>query len=265
MTELWKEAPVISNLFRGGGVALDGSDYMTASSLTGQADSKLFTFSCWFYVDSSATGGAQGIFYSNDTTSGAGFIYLDTTDSRIYGRWRDASGGHGLQFYCTDVLSDDEWHHLLFSVDMADGPASRWVLDDTLLTNGSSSVVTPGFVAIQQFVNVAMDFTPSDGWAIGATPTGGNTFDGNLAEVWAAPGQYIDVSSESNRRKFIDVNGRPVILGNNGSKPTGTAPLAYTRIARNDNASDFATNRAGNGDFTITGTLALSAGEVKLP
>ena len=35
----------------------------------------------------------------------------------------------------------------------------------------------------------------------------------DLAEVWIAPGQYIDLSIESNRRKFITAGSKPVELG----------------------------------------------------
>lgn len=79
----------------------------------------------------------------------------------------------------------------------------------------------------------------------------GSNFVGDAADTWIAPGQFIDFSVEANRRKFIDVNGKPVDLGADGSTPTGTAPPMFF----SGNAAGFPTNKGTGGVFTLTGSL----------
>ncbi len=75
------------------------------------------------------------------------------------------------------------------------------------------------------------------------------TFD--TADMWIAPGQFIDFSVESNRRKFIDADGKPVDLGADGSTPTGTAPAIFF----SGDPLAFPTNKGTGGSFTLAGSL----------
>eukprot|EP00873_Tetraselmis_striata_P000202 jgi/Tetstr1/420466/TSEL_011579.t1 len=73
-----------------------------------------------------------------------------------------------------------------------------------------------------------------------------------LAEVYYSP-EYIDLSVEANRRKFISATGVPVSLGADGSLPTGNQPDIYlSGQAANWNAGK---NFGSAGDFTVNGTL----------
>jgi hypothetical protein len=72
-----------------------------------------------------------------------------------------------------------------------------------------------------------------------------------LAEVYINLAEYVDLSVEANRRKFISSAGKPVNLGASGSVPTGTAPIMYFKGP----ASAFPTNLGTGGNFTVTGTL----------
>ena len=80
-----------------------------------------------------------------------------------------------------------------------------------------------------------------------------SAFNGALAEVYFAPGQYLYFSIASNRRKFISRTGKPVHLGTTGMLPTGTAPLVYHHLDDAEAVANFATNRGTGGNFTITG------------
>lgn len=249
----------------GGGIlaaqaaTFDGSDYASAASLTGQADSKQLTVSVWLYIPSAAAGGAQGVLTM--VNSGiASYLYFDTTNSRFSGRFLNASGGAALEFYLTDPLADDRWHHVMFSVDLSDSGKQAWLLDGVLLTGGSSADLTPGRVAIQQYVDIEMDFTPSSGWETGGVNGGSNSMDGSLAELYFAPGGYIDLSSPLNQRKFL-IGDYPASLGAAGQLPTGSVPLIYL----SGDGATFANNKGGGGSFTLTGTLDDYAGKVKLP
>ena len=78
-----------------------------------------------------------------------------------------------------------------------------------------------------------------------------------MAEFYLNFGEYLDFSTESNRRLFSDASGNPVDIGLDGSGLTGSAPTAYFSVRSGDAAPDFATNRGSGGNTTITGTLDL--------
>ena len=71
-----------------------------------------------------------------------------------------------------------------------------------------------------------IDYDSTD-WAIGAFTDGNTKFNGAIADLYFAPGQFLDFSDVVNRRKFINADGTPVRLGPDGSYPTGTAPLIF--------------------------------------
>ena len=56
---------------------------------------------------------------------------------------------------------------------------------------------------------------------------------------------------EANRRKFIDVDGKPVDLGSDGSTPTGTVPLMFF----SGPTDDWHINKGSVGGFTETGAF----------
>lgn len=84
-----------------------------------------------------------------------------------------------------------------------------------------------------------------------AFPGPSDTFLGDMADFWFAPGQFIDFSIVGNRRKFITAGGAPVFLGATGELPTGTAPAVFFT----GGASSFGTNKGTGGTFATTGTL----------
>lgn len=95
-----------------------------------------------------------------------------------------------------------------------------------------------------------VDYTRTE-WAVGGRSDGANKLNGCLAEVFLDINEYIDLSIEANRRKFIDTNGKPVNLGVDGSIPFGSPPILYLA----NEASTFHTNLGTGGDFSVTGAL----------
>ena len=74
----------------------------------------------------------------------------------------------------------------------------------------------------------------------------------DLAEVWFAPGVFIDFSNPANRAKFHDGAGRPVSLGVDGSNPTGSPPLLYMHLDGGDiNPLDFLVDQTGDGTMHL--------------
>lgn len=76
--------------------------------------------------------------------------------------------------------------------------------------------------------------------------------NGCLADLYFAPGQYLDMSIAANRRKFIDASGYPVDLGADGSTPTGAAPAVFMHLSKTEAPNDFAINRGPGGNFVFT-------------
>jgi len=73
--------------------------------------------------------------------------------------------------------------------------------------------------------------------------------NGAISEFYFAPNQYLDLSVEANRRKFITADGKPADLGADGSTPTGTAPAIYLP----NRAALIGTNAGTGGNFTVNG------------
>ena len=146
-----------------------------------------------------------------------------------------------IYFYFWNII------HVLFSFNVALGSSGvREYINDADETAFGSSGNNNG------------EFTPGKwGWGRRYYDTG-SKINGEVADFWI-DNTYFDLDVEANRRKFIDANGKPVDLGADGSNPTGSAPWCFLSIADGEVASDWATNKTGNGDFTITGSLALGA------
>jgi len=138
------------------------------------------------------------------------------------------------------------WLHVLASWDIASAATHLYVND--------ADDKDPTVVA----TNDTIVYTDTN-FQVGAGGGSLNKVDGCLAEVYFAPGQYLDFSVTNNRRKFITSSLKPVYLGTNGAGPTGTAPAVYLHLDPSETVANFATNRGTGGDFTITGALAAGS------
>lgn len=202
----------------------DGSnDYMTRGvDLTGNADGKKGTFSCWFKL----TGG--------DSTTQRIFC----TQNQQLVIWRHAA--NQFKIYSANLFIETvatfivtgSWVHICACWDVST-PGARHIyvngLDDTVENT---------------FTDANIDYTDSN-HAIGAEVAGTNKFYGELCEV------YLNLSEYLNDPTKFASGGKPISLGATGSTPTGTAPIIYFR----DPYDSFETNRGTGGDFTVTGAL----------
>ena len=220
----------------------DGTnDYMLrGGALTGIADSKTGILSVWLRKD----GGDGSILriVSQATRQSTQLNTLSSNNFDIIGQ--NAAGTQILRLVTsTTYTAGATWLHILSSWNLAvAGSGSLYVndVDDKTETT---------------FTDDTIDYDGSTDWAIGASSGGLVPFNGCLAELYFAPGQYLDFSIVANRRRFISANGKPVWLGTNGAIPTGTAPIVYQRVADAAAVATFATNLGTGGNFSITGTL----------
>jgi hypothetical protein len=228
----------------------DGTnDYMTTgAALSGQAASKQGIFSCWFRMDN--TGG--DLLIGADLGADWEVFRARASSTQIIVAGNNVTSADGFNIVANMTVNTATWYHLLASWDISASSTTHLYVNDV---SEKDSATTP---------NLSTEYNLIDNWTAGAYEQdvafgGGNLWDGCLAEIYFAPGQYLDFSVEANRRKFISATGKPVSLGSSGSTPTGSTPLIYLHLDDAESVSNFATNRAGTGNFSITGALATCA------
>ncbi len=237
------------NMMGGGGgyradaVQFDGSnDYLTrGAELTGIADGKEGTFSCWVNF----TGGDAGTQVIIDSGVAATFAFLVLRSIgnkfRIHARNSTPADILFIETSSSWVIASG-WVHFLSSWKMDTGGARH------IYTNDSSDL------SVTTFTNDTIDYVRTGNWAIGAETDGTNKANADIADLWFDDA-YIDITVEANRRKFINPNGKPVNLGEAGQLPTGSSPLVFLSGA----TTGWETNLGTGGGFTENGALTGGA------
>lgn len=223
-----------------GDAYFDDFTYLTrGAGLNGAADSKLWTFSCWLRIDS----GLGGRLITGQTSVGgaAALTRIVQGGSGNFSMNGYNSAGVEICNLQSSVLPTDVWVHVMGSADMTDTGKRH------LYVNGVSDLAIVGV-----YTNDTIDFTYAD-WTIGAYGDGSSSFNGSIAEMWFAPGVYIDLSVAANRQKFISSTLHQVNLGDHGELPTGTPPLVYL----GNNSFNWEQNLGTGGDFEVNGNDLL--------
>jgi uncharacterized protein YaiE (UPF0345 family) len=228
----------------------DGTnDYLTRGSFTGQADSKLGILAVWFQLDTTASLQDLLSCVKADATLVLEFSLMRAAASGV-GIYLGDSTGTILQMNSSISLATGTWYNLLASWNVGSSLTHLYIND----IDRKSVAAGP--------VDRTVPMTTTQQWSVGSYAPfdgGGLKVDGGVAEVYFAPGQYLDFSVEANRRKFISALSKPVSLGATGSTPTGTAPLIYLHMDDGESANNFATNRTSAGNLTVTGALTTRA------
>ena len=203
------------------------TQYIRHASNTGWSNSKLVTGSFW--IKRGRTGVTERIINVQFNGGLAFGVQFNTSDQMLFqGRSVIASGVNDtIVATMTTTITDTNWHHVLFSFDMASTSNRHIYLDDsaasvTWSTYDNETIVfaTDGANAINQYAYAAR-LNQAD-----------VMFQGTLSEIWFNPTTYFDFSVESNRRKFRTSGGLPAALGATGNLPTGTAPIDYLADGR---------------------------------
>jgi uncharacterized protein (TIGR02217 family) len=207
----------------------------------------------------SVTNGSQGIFsgwfrfdefefnQNNllDNQNGTGFLTIHRNDNdNIRFDFYDADGDAYFGFESNSSFDDDsEWHHILCS----------W---DTNFESGSK--VAHLYIDGEDELNITDDDSDafdigyeSTNWFIGTDVYESYPFIGCMAEFYFAPNQFLDFSIASNRLKFRNAFDKPVLLGADGSYPTGVTPAIYLKNL----VLTFANNLGSGGNFSVNGQL----------
>ncbi len=218
----------------------DGSnDALTkASDYTAIADSKQWTASLWYKPGTTAT--------NMQLIHGVGAAYRITHEADDEIRF-SAENAAGSTIFSEDTntlfTNTSKWYHLLMSGDLA-VPISHVYVDDAddEKTGGTNTDDTMNFTA--------------GAHGVGSTSGAAGKLNGSLSEVWIDFGNYLDLTVEANRRKFITSGLKAVDLGSDGSKPTLSAPILYL----SNPFGTFEQNNGTGGDLSVTGELADATG-----
>jgi hypothetical protein len=200
-------APAASDYDGATNFALRGSD------LTGNADSKLLTFSVWFRVD-----GGDGLIRRLQDSQGTRFFFDLTATNTFRCRVRNVAGTTLLDFSTTSTfLAGVDWHSIQMSFDLE--AASQFV---SLAVDGvlETPTITTGPV------DDNVDWTRTE-HSIGATPAGANFWDGCVSQLYFNNAVALDMANPDNIRLFIDGDGNPEFLGASGSFPTNSTPIIF--------------------------------------
>lgn len=222
--------------YQANAVVFDGSnDYLNrGGNLTGAANSNFFTASFWMKRGGSTSedfyrcGGSKGI-----------IIVLSAGDIRV----TMVDTTQRLE-YTFAHETDSAWHHYFIAIDMSN-TGRRYAYIDGVAQSVTISTNSTDIIP----------FASATEHEVGGTSGGGATLNADLADVWIAPGQYIDPTVAANIRKFRSVAGKPVSLGLTGSNPTGTSPLIFF----SGETVSWHTNKGTGGGFTENGALTTAS------
>jgi len=210
--------------------SFDGSnDYLSRSSdLTGNTDSKTFTFSCLVYVGNSA---ATAYLYN----STGGKVVFSFTTSQLDINLKNTVGTTICLLRSTNISTGKiygTWVNLLVSVDLAASTSHVYINDNNLT------------LTTETLTNDNIDFTQSDHWIAGLQGITSNK--GRLSYLFLDY-TYRDLSIESNRRLFITADLKPSMDQKSLNPIIGMSMTDYTTAHIND----FGTG----GDFIQNGVL----------
>jgi len=222
------------------------NDYMLrGAGLTGASNSKSGIFSVWARFDGG--NGAQLNFMSQTVADAVLIARAVSGAIAIQGTNSAPTVILSIETASTGYVASATWYHMLAAWDLAVPGSGRIYVNDV------------SDYAENLYTNDTINYAGPTNFSVGASTAGAQKFNGCLAELYFAPGQYLDFSVVANRRKFISAGRRPIFLGTNGSLPTGTAPLIYKHLADAEAVANFATNRGTGGNFTITGILVTAS------
>jgi len=212
------------------GVSFDGTgDYLSRTSdLSGNADGGIFTFSAWFYPTEE-----NRVIYTSDGSGGVPTfkVLMDGNNLHVWG-WT-VSDSFILKGYTTSGnIRYNTFYHVNISVDLSNS-SKRWLYINDVAPSVTWQVYSSGNIG----------FT-SGRHGVAAFPTGGDKFGGRLAHVFLDY-TYRNLSTVSNRRLFIDSDGKP-------SDTIPSSPILYLPMT---DAATAGSNSGTGGDFTVNGVL----------
>ena len=243
MIEGWSDTFPNTTSVVDGSLSVPLTKFTTGDSLsrggvpTGLSDGPSGTISCWVKFDAGSDG--SNMFILTNTTSH--FRLFRDAANKFYVQAHDASNNPLWSAASTNAFTvSSGLMHIMLSWNLVGGSPSTH-----LYVNGSSQAWTHNTNPTAGTI----DYTDTNmGFGMD------NLFyRGDLGQFYFDP-NYIDLSVQANREKFVSGTGasvKPVDFGTDGSTPTGTQPIIYL----NNPFGTFQNNLGSGGNFTENGVL----------
>lgn len=153
------------------------------------------------------------------------------------------------------VALDDSAGNLIIN----QGPAGFFtanVRNNVLLTCNTSTQTIQVYNGDTSFAIGAPTLDAVMDWFVGTfsmfgTTAAGNRWNGDCEAFYFAPGEYLDISVEANRRLFFDASGIPTDLSG--------APTAAVKFTGDAAAWNAGLNEGNGGNFTVVGGTITDA------
>ena len=208
----------------------DGSTDLNASGgLTGVADGRVGTFSCWF--NAAAFGTTRYLFQISERT----FFFMNTSNE-FEVLLRNSSNADRLLLNGDTAFASAGWHHVIVSWDLVNDNVHLFIDDVDDLVGGPTTSI-----------NGDVDQTFGDSH-VAAQSGSAFRWDGDIAELFYDD-RYIDLTVEANRRQFIT----------DGLKPANLALLSQPKTLLTQRFATFQENQGSGGDYTESGTITRAA------
>lgn len=241
-------------------ILLDGTeDQFLDGRLAGVVDGKQGAISLWMRRDDA--GGVQRLpFTSINTSTSSNFVIRWEANNTLRLLGERAGVGPDVLRLDTSVQPLGSYIHVIWSWDMTNTARRHCYVDDA--SDLIVGAFVDDFIAYDSFVNDYLLGTLFRGSA--------DKWPGAICDLYFNTTEYIDLSIEANRRKFIDADGNPVYLGADGALPTGTSPAVYmsgndaTQLVNGGTGGDFQTTSSQQPDQT-PGPVVVSPGNAPVP
>lgn len=228
-----------------GSAVFSGTPYITSGGdLTGISNGNTGLISLWVKFGSDGSG--ENFWVSH--TGNDEIAFYRRSDNTIWVNIADDSDNVDLFLKTSETVTvASGWTHLLVSWDVSAGYSDIYIND--VQSSLSLDTTTSG----------GLDYTHSNHFFF-ADRLGNDRFNGEVADFWLTVNNTrFELTTESNRRKFISSDGYAVDLGSDGSTPTGTAPLVFFHLDRGEAPANFFAN-AGTGGTTSLSSSSLTEG-----
>ena len=217
------------------GVAFGPSDYAhlnnTVSTFPSGGRGRSLTFSCWFYVSESET----HLFIAKNVAGQTTFkIDMKDWGLRITATEEGVTRIHGYAQGNNDAFING-WLHLLISLDAISTSSRHIYVDDVAWPTTWSTYTVNNY-----FFNDIDDF-----YVAGHSQAKPKRLAHVFLDWDTQSAAYLDLSTTSNRRKFIDADKKPVTV-------TGLSPYIYLPLI---SPTSVTTNSGSLGNFTASGVL----------
>lgn len=197
-------------------VTFDGeNDFIMLTSndrFIGSMSGKKGILSCWVKINGSI-GSLMVIFRGSEFISSIEIEIL--SNGKLSIRGASTSGASILDIETVNpFIQSTKWIHILASWDMSVAGSSRLFISDI-----SDLLETV-------FIDDVLKYAQT-GPSMGGLTDAQSVLNGCMADFYWNSFDYLDFNIEANRRKFIDINGKPVNLGVDGSIPASSIPIIY--------------------------------------